>query len=182
MASTVLKLMTCAVFMMQPDKQLFSTRGEFLRTLYQSGASHGYLPRAIADLTCGALQSRGAAHDRAELAELSTMVTTLYRRGAAAAQLSALSHAIQKERRNLELKDGRLQPRRLTYHTEWMRTSRINRGLGWTDCGTIPRLTVMLPPIPVSEERQPNKHRFLPSRMSQDVVTGLWSRLSLDAC
>ena len=66
----------------QPVKQLFSTRGEFLRILYTREGISGYLCRSIVSWTTSSIQDIAGLDIVTLVEETDTIVSALYRRGA----------------------------------------------------------------------------------------------------
>ena len=66
---------------LQPVKQLFSTRGEFLRILYTREGISGYLCRSIVSWTTSSIQDIAGLDIVTRVEETDTIVSTLYRRG-----------------------------------------------------------------------------------------------------
>ena len=81
-AAMVYDQMVASGLVLQPVKQLFSTRGEFLRLLYTREGISGYLCRSIVSWTTNSIQDTAGLDIVTRVEETDTIVSTLYRRGA----------------------------------------------------------------------------------------------------
>lgn len=179
--SLIYRQMVDSGLLFQLVKQLFSTRGEYLRVGYSEGHTYGYLCRAIAAWMIAPIQSTKEPDFVTALQDICRTAATVFRRGGEPHALAALRDAaIRRECRiSLVNSSGKRVIKKVP--TQALGAS---FSLGGIDLGppcSYANHKYVAPYLPRWETLSSEVRANLPSHMASDQISMLWGKLELDA-
>ena len=164
---------------LQPVKQLFSRRGEFLRVLYTREGLQGYLCRAIAAWVTSPLQSKSGKDIVERLSEIRSTVQTCYRRGAAHEPLSALQSLVSHRANKLKWMTNTNRECNSSIPWQSLAKGYVVGGIDYGPPGTFGGDWDMIGDLPRYVDPRPPRLSELPHKMAQEQAQYDRSRLTI---
>ena len=167
-AALVYDQMVASGLVLQPVKQLFSTRSEFLRILYTREGISGYLCRSIVSWTTSSIQDTAGLDIVTRVEEADTIMSTLYRRGALVEPLMRLRDMVVARVCRIKTTDDKGSSRYVVLEVDALKSPYALGGIdhGYPgDSGVICRKKRDIPRLGAVA---PEKARDLPYHMAAD--------------
>lgn len=174
----VFRQMKRAGLLFQTIKQLFSTRGEYLRVGYYLGETYGYLCRAIAGWMIGPIQSGRDIDFITSIQDVCRSAATVYRRGGDANSLDALRAAAIRRLCKVTLRVGGTT-KVVRVPQKPLGAAFAQGGIDLGGPGTFANPQYAAPYLPRWQQLPSVKRLAVPSHMSSDQVSILWNVLDL---